>query len=463
MFVGGSLVPAGGHNILEPAVFGKAIVFGPRMDNFREVASLFVDRSAALQVSSPTALSDALSALLGDPVRRASLGAAARALIDANKGARFKTLKIIAGILPPGAPDLERDVRTLRAGSLGDAVLSRVYGTLAVRRRRWYETRPEVRLRLRRPVVSVGSLVVGGSGKTPIAADVATVLVSMGERPALLSRGYRRIAPIDGVVVVSERGVVKADLRQAGDEPFMLAARLAEVSVLVAEDRYLAGRLAEERLGASVHLLDDGFQHLSLHRDVDLLVMGDGDLADPRTLPGGRLREPPETTSRADALVVEAADREPAHALAVRLGVSEAFHFVKALGPPRDAADQEREVADGTRLLAVAGIAKPQSFVDDLRTSGYDVVDLIQVRDHHQYSRKDVSGIADRAVSLGVDYVITTEKDLVRLQLHAPFAFPLMWVPLKVMVQPADHFRSWLIKRLAAARGQTSETSLHDS
>ena len=343
-------------------------------------------------------------------------------------------------------------------------MLSRVYGALAERRRRWYETRPEVRRRLRRPVVSVGSLAVGGSGKTPIASDVATILVSMGERPALLSRGYRRVDPIDGVVVVSEHGVIKTDVRQAGDEPFMLATRLADVSVLVAEDRYLAGRLAEERLGASVHLLDDGFQHLSLHRDVDLLVMGEGDLADPRTLPGGRLREPPEIASRADALVVEAADGEHARALAVRLGVGEVFHFVRTLGPPRNAADsQERRVPDGARVLAVAGIAKPQSFVDDLRTSRYDVVDLIQVRDHHQYSRKDVSGIADRAASLAVDYVITTEKDLVRLQLHAPFAFPLLWVPLKVPVQPADHFRSWLTERLVTARGGTSETSFHRS
>ena len=343
-------------------------------------------------------------------------------------------------------------------------MLSRLYGAIAQRRRQWYETRPEVRRRLRQPVVSVGSLAVGGSGKTPIAADVATVLVSMGERPALLSRGYRRVDPIDGVVVVSQCGVVKADLRQAGDEPFMLAARLPDVSVLVAEDRYLAGRLAEERLGASVHLLDDGFQHLLLHRDIDLLVMGDGDLADPRTLPGGRLREPPQTSSQADALVVEAADGEHAHALAVRLGVGEVFHFVKTLGTPRDAADsQEREIADGTRVLAVAGISKTQSFVDDLRTSRYDVVDLIKVRDHHQYSRRDVSGIADRAASLGVDCVITTEKDLVRLRLHAPFGFPLLWVPLTVMVQPPDHFRSWLSERLAAARGGTAETLRHES
>jgi 3-deoxy-D-manno-octulosonic-acid transferase len=115
VFVGGSLVPAGGHNILEPAVFGKAIVFGPHMNNFREIANLFVDRSAALQVSSAAALSDTLNVLLGDPVRRAGLGAAARALVDANKGARFKTLKVIVDILPIGARGRERETETLRA------------------------------------------------------------------------------------------------------------------------------------------------------------------------------------------------------------------------------------------------------------------------------------------------------------------------------------------------------------
>jgi 3-deoxy-D-manno-octulosonic-acid transferase len=114
VFVGGSLVPAGGHNILEPAVFGKAIVFGPHMSNFREIASLFVDRSAAVQVSTSDELSDVLSALLVDSVRRASLGAAARTLVDANKGARSRTLKIIADILPPGVPGLEHGVRTFR-------------------------------------------------------------------------------------------------------------------------------------------------------------------------------------------------------------------------------------------------------------------------------------------------------------------------------------------------------------
>ena len=335
-----------------------------------------------------------------------------------------------------------------------ETVLSGLYGTLAARRRRWYEARPDMRRRLRCPVVSVGSLTVGGSGKTPVAADVAKVLVSLGEYPALLSRGYRRTDPQDGVVVVSVRGAVKSALGQAGDEPFMLAGQLAGVSVLVSDDRYLAGRLAETHLGATVHLLDDGFQHLSLHRNVDLVVVGHDDLFDPRTLPGGRLREPLGAAARADALVVEAQDADRAQVLAQRVGVDESFHFTKTLDRPRDVADtRDTVVPHGARVLALAGIAKPQAFVDALRATGYDVADTVTVRDHHPYSARDLSGIADRVRRLPVDYVMTTEKDLVRLQRFSPLPFPLLWVPLRVSVEPAERFRSWMAERLVSIRG----------
>ena len=339
-----------------------------------------------------------------------------------------------------------------------ETVLSGLYGTLAARRRRWYEARPEVRRRLRCPVVSVGSLTVGGSGKTPVAADVAKVLVSIGEHPALLSRGYRRTDPRDGVVVVSVRGAIKSDLGQAGDEAFMLASQLADVSVLVSDDRYLAGQLAETHLGATVHVLDDGFQHLSLHRDVDLLVVGDDDLADPRTLPGGRLREPVDAAVRVDALVVEAQDADRARAVAQRVGVEESFYFAKTLDRPRDAADtRETEVPNGARVLALAGIAKPQGFVEALRATGYDVADVVTVRDHHPYSARDLNGIADRVRRLGVDYVMTTEKDFVRLRQFVPLPFPLVWMPLRVSVEPSERFGLWMVERLVSIRGTSAE------
>jgi tetraacyldisaccharide 4'-kinase len=160
---------------------------------------------------------------------------------------------------------------------------------------------------LRQPVVSIGNLSVGGSGKTPLVAFVASLLRDLGERPAVLSRGYARQRAEDGVVVVSDGRSLCADVDRAGDEPMWLARALPGVAVLVAADRHLAGALAESRLGATVHVLDDGFQHHGLARDVDLVVVSAADLADV-TLPAGRLREPLEALARADALVVPAGD-----------------------------------------------------------------------------------------------------------------------------------------------------------
>ena len=151
-------------------------------------------------------------------------------------------------------------------------MLSALYAHAAARRRRWYDRRPQRRRRLARPVVSVGALAAGGSGKTPLAALVAELLRDAGERPAVLSRGYGRRNGA-GVVVVRDPDGVRAGVDAAGDEPRMLAERLDGVSVVVSRDRYRAGRLAETRLGATVHVLDDGFQHLQLARDLDLLLV----------------------------------------------------------------------------------------------------------------------------------------------------------------------------------------------
>ncbi len=229
------------------------------------------------------------------------------------------------------------------------AFLSGVYERLARARRRAFDTHPERRRRLARPVISIGNLVVGGSGKTPIAAHVAALLADAGEKPAILSRGYKRERADERVVVVSDGRRLLADLARAGDEPLMLARMLLDprgagaawrivadvrapadaaseqadtgrgVGVFVARRRYDAGLLAEQRYGATVHLLDDGFQHHALARDVDLLVVAPHDLEGGATLlPIGRLREPVDVARRADALLVTHATLPEARALAAR-------------------------------------------------------------------------------------------------------------------------------------------------
>src|SRR3954464_2056784 len=183
-----------------------------------------------------------------------------------------------------------------------------MYAAVARRRRERCARRRDLRRRLRRPVISVGNLAVGGRGKTPMVACITRELLAMGERPAILSRGYRRTRPVDGIVVVRDPEGMRSDLPRAGDEPLMLARALRGASVLVSADRYLAGTLAEHALGATVHVLDDGFQHLQLDRDIDIVLVGREDVAKPITLPRGRLREPLDTLIAADAVL--AADED---------------------------------------------------------------------------------------------------------------------------------------------------------
>ena len=335
-------------------------------------------------------------------------------------------------------------------------MLSRLYGTLARRRRRWYARRPAARRRLERPVISVGALAVGGSGKTPVAARVAALLAAAGERPAVLSRGYARRRPRDGVVVVRDWQALRAGVDEAGDEPLMLARALPDAAVLVAEDRYLAGRFAETILGATVHVLDDGFQHLPLWRDVDLLLLSERDVEDPRTLPGGRLREPLEAARAVDAVLVETPHPATARDVADRCGIEHAFHFTRSILPPRDAASgKQMDLTAVGPIVAVAGIARPQSFFDELRRAGCTLAAAAAFRDHCRYTAGDIARIGRLAAEHRAEHVVTTEKDLVRLLPHAPFRFSLLAVPLRVEIEPSAAFNAWLGERVSRARERT--------
>jgi tetraacyldisaccharide 4'-kinase len=337
--------------------------------------------------------------------------------------------------------------------------LSEVYGRVARARRRAFETRPARRERLARPVISIGNLVVGGSRKTPLAACIAAMLADAGERPAILSRGYKRERAGERVVVVSDGERLLADFERAGDEPLMLARMLTGhgVRVLVAARRADAGRVAEQRYGATVHLLDDGFQHFALARDVDLLVVAPHDVegAGARVLPAGRLREPVDAIRRADALLVTGATLPDARALAARCGVAKAFAVTRAAAVPRliEPYGLAPRVPRTAPVIALAGIAQPQRFFDDLLLEGWtQIVDRLVFGDHHAFSDDDVRRVARRVRDTRAALVVTTEKDVMRLLRKRPLPFPVAWVPQTVSVEPADEFRLWLLWRLAEAR-----------
>jgi tetraacyldisaccharide 4'-kinase len=294
-------------------------------------------------------------------------------------------------------------------------------------------------------VISIGNLAAGGRAKTPMAALVAELLLAWGERPSILSRGYGRRDLADGVVVVRDPGGIRADLDRSGDEPLMLARRLDGVAVLASSSRYLAGRLAEHHFGCTVHVLDDGFQHFDLHRDADLVLLAPDDLAKPdgvatsRTLPGGRLREPVDAASAADAFVaLDGAD-------------------VAALSHGRPFWRAHRKLATVPRgpALAVAGIADPRGFFDAVRAAGCVVAGEIAFADHFRYSRANLDRIAAEAREAGVDAVVTTEKDLVRLLPFRPFPLPIVAVPMTIEIDNRDTFDAWLADRIERARLST--------
>ena len=263
------------------------------------------------------------------------------------------------------------------------------------------------------------------------------MLLEAGERPSVLSRGYARKDSSDAIVVVSDGTGVLATVARSGDEPFMLAKGLPGVAVVVSANRYEAGAIAETQLGCTVHLLDDGFQHVQLARDVDLLVVSLRDL-DEDVIPAGRLREPLTSARVADALLVEGTpeDRE---ALTAALGVPVAFHVTRRYRP-----------VDGgpRRAVAVAGIARPDRFFGALRDQGWTIVREFAFPDHHWFTHDDIASIEAAARDAGIDAIITTEKDAVRL--NETRTIPWLVLPMEAVIE--DRFAPWLAGRLAAAR-----------
>jgi tetraacyldisaccharide 4'-kinase len=336
-------------------------------------------------------------------------------------------------------------------------LLSATYSAAAAWRRRWYARVPSRRHRLGRPVISVGSLRVGGSGKTPTVGYIARLLVGHGERPAVLTRGYARRVARDGVTVVSDGTAVRAPVAEAGDEPLMLAEALPGVVVVVSANRYEAGLLAEHRLGATVHLLDDGFQHLPLERDVDLLLASEDDLTD-APLPRGRLRESLAAAALADAALVTAGYDAAAQRIARALRVPTVFRVTRAIGAPRTVAGRQSVVVPaGSRVFVVSGIARPDRFTADIVAAGWEIAGTLIFPDHHDFTAYDVRRITRAARSASCAIVLTTEKDAVRLAACDLGDLPIASVPLVVGLEPADRFRAWILERLAEVRSLKSE------
>jgi tetraacyldisaccharide 4'-kinase len=315
--------------------------------------------------------------------------------------------------------------------------LSAIYGGVVGARNAFYD-RGWLRSRsLQGPVISVGNLSTGGSGKTPFVILLGELLQARGIRFDALSRGYGRKSR--GVLLVEPGGLP----RDFGDEPLLIARRL-RAPVVVGEDRYEAGRFAEARFGPQIHLLDDGFQHRGLRRDFDIVLVTPDDARD-RLLPGGRLRESLRCLQRADAVVLANGASAESFPLAGKMVWRVRRGIVTENVPETIPA----------RPIVFCGIARPQNFLLQLRAAGIDPVAEAFFRDHHAYTEKDVRDLMELRQRSEAGGFVTTEKDAVNLGGYLAALRPLAVVPVKMELADAANAVDTML-RVIEERGRRS-------
>jgi tetraacyldisaccharide 4'-kinase len=291
--------------------------------------------------------------------------------------------------------------------------------------------------RLRLPVVSVGNLSAGGAGKTPLTIALAKALTARGVQVDVLSRGYGRQRSTSPLLVDS-----CGTSEQFGDEPLVIA-REAHVPVFVAAERYEAGLMAERSAlsGFGLHLLDDGFQHRQLHRDVDILLLSRGDLAD-HLLPAGNLREALRAAERASVIAIPADEPEVADWVKSRGWKGQVWRVRRRMDVPRINESKFEGPA-----VAFCGIARPEQFFAGLERAGLRVAARFAFPDHHRYTAGDLERVTMAAQKAGAAALLTTEKDRVRLGALAA-SLPIQTVPLRIEIENERAAIEWLARSL---------------
>jgi tetraacyldisaccharide 4'-kinase len=352
----------------------------------------------------------------------------------------------------------ERVSPALRASLWG---LSVAYGAFLRVRESLYGMRLLHAGRLPCPVISVGNITLGGSGKTPLAELAVRTLLGLGARPAVVSRGYGRRTR--GVHVVADRSGIRLPASAAGDEPRLLAEHLPGVPVVVGESRYEAAARAIEA-GADAIVIDDGFQHRTVDKSLEILaVSADAPWGNGRLFPRGVLREPLAALRRAHVVVVTEAER-PGQVEEVRrtlarqradaLCLSARYEVLGARETTSGREVPATELA-GRSLLAFAGLASPRRFAETLGRLGAVVTELVEFPDHHWYAPPDLLDLTARGSRRGTEGLITTEKDWMRLQELPRPPLPL-WV-LRVRLTLAGDDGPWRDRLGAAWHGARLE------
>ena len=503
VYVGGSLIPHGGHNILEPAAHGKAIIVGHYMFNFKDTHALFKKRDACITVNNEQELAQEAVKLFDDAAHRHRLEAETLAIVGENKGASRKSAMILRELLESYESNPENRQRARSTQKIDNFqtyfidlvhqkevdgagmhiltgilyVFSKIYALLVDIKLWGYRHGIFSRKKLSCFVISLGNVTVGGTGKTPTAQRLASDIRDMGYKVVILNRGYR--AKWHGRIgIVSDGERLHMTAADAGDEAFMLAKHLPEVPVLIGADRSVTGQYAIENFGAEVAILDDGFQHWQLERDMDILlvdavnVFGNGYM-----LPRGTLREPISHISRANVCLMTKVDqaaagsreyiRETVHRYNESAQIVESIHKPRRFIPLAewyvDIAGDGIDVTQmrGKKIMAVSAIGNPASFEQTLSDLGVVILESLRYPDHHDYSMQEMADILHQAERMGAEAIVITEKDAVKIPMeviHAGINIPVYVICVEVSFQQGkEEFNALLARRLAEKLGQRTE------
>lgn len=306
-------------------------------------------------------------------------------------------------------------------------LLSIFYGA-AVDLKNWaWENELFKKKKLSAYVISVGNLTTGGTGKTPITAAIAEHFIKNGKKTAILSRGYGGHLSSTGTNIISDGKNIFYNSFEAGDEPYWMASNINKATIITGANRYNSGTVAINEYGCEVLVLDDGFQHIKLERDLNLLVIDSyKKFGNELVLPAGPLREPLSEIDRADKIIL--VNKKPFDEIAKKHCVKYAEELYKTYKKPVVICETKTEfiynvktkenIPENQKVYAFAGIAQPEFFFLNLKQEGFNIVEEKKFKDHYVYSALDLKNIIDEAKSRCADCIITTEKDAVKLSAY---------------------------------------------
>ena len=451
VFMGGTLSPRGGHNILEPAFFARPIICGPHMENFQEIAQQFRAAGAFVEVDTASQLAGTVDGLLKDRDRATDLGRRALACAESNRGGTEQAMAAIREVVEDAGPRFRRNFAQFWFFWPLSCIWRRVGA---------WDRRRDMRRRrkLEAPVISVGNLTMGGTGKTPMVLYLTGELRRAGHRPGILTRGHGRVSLERHLIL--EPGA-RVPVTQSGDEPQMFL-RAEAAPVGIGSDRFETGRVLEDRFGVDVLVLDDGFQHVRLARQTDLVLIdairpfGGGEV-----FPLGRLREPLEALSRADIIVITRSECSRGtfdlRCALRRYNARAPIFHARTVAEYWVEAASGRQIAElgASRVGAFCGLGNPETFWCSLEGLGLETADRVVFDDHHVYRAREVRRMAQQFAAAKAEAAVTTEKDAINLgeghvELFAPL--PLYWLKIRTAIDREAEFLELIERRLGARR-----------